>query len=806
MTNARRAPDWAGITDVFRALVPTLDSGEALRIRQGVELEAGRVQALASGPSEGASASLVLLAPVPPQGWAGSESGTWHENPQNWQAVSMTVAPGTGRVETMQLSELRSTRIGEISADLSRRVAGIREQEAVRLWNQMNRDRKRPYPRSSNTNEKPLFTVRAADMSGQGSLETMALDMQQHGVLLGSVEAAVARGVRLAEASVIRAAMAEMAPDGAGVLRACADGPVTIESYPMGNGEADGCVINAGTRSELASDVEILVTPGEFVTLGQPIARSSDPERKQDFAVTHARAILDALRDYATDFAAARTDAAFETFRSHLDPAALRMSGTLRGLSGDLYNHFNADGDAAARRNRMQAAHVLPALRTLVHEDEPVVEAIDAGRPFQQAMREVYGLSPSAVRHLRETRIEDIGIDDSSSLRVMVRGLNAIRPDHYPGRSKEVPAHRQWEAFMATWGFLESACSEMGISAEPVMAIERPLWLQGKKCEPLDITELRDSVKSFEKHVLTPIALDVLAENPAFDVSDWRASSKISDALGNRAWHGAREVLQETLLKGRSLARIGEMAERWQAEGSHIGRALAGAGEREELTWPPLTGSYASPDGSLVLSPLTSDTALREESDRMANCVGRGLYLPKCLYENVHILTVRGRDGSPISTVEVEARFREPDGTGALPPPDLSVVQHKGRKNEAAPPDAVRLVEAWVEDVRQGRVKVDGEDLQAELAARQQARGERAVVDLVGYDPSDRGVREAMFKAYAFMLPRGERGMDLDAWVEHKGLHGMMRDNLRIFDAKRRERDAEFANQRKERAQGREAA
>ena len=521
---------------------------------------------------------------------------------------------------------------------------------------------------------------------------------------------------------------------------------------------------------------EVLAPSGGDVAAGSPLLRISSSAALSNFLGRAFNAIADKELEAR---AQAQAERLAGPFLAGLDPAALEASRTDLGIRVDLYNHLAAGGDAEISKRRVQAARAVGALRELLPDLDAAKEAIDAGRPLLPALSEdVRGLDKISLRLLSKTDpaiLRAAGV----SPRDAVAALSAVRPDHHPDRG-EGPSGARWSALLRTWRCISDLASECRLDPKPLMAIEAPVWLKGEVRDPVDRIATRDAVLGFHRHVLVPLAIDALARTGARP-GDSGFPFLVSGALGERGWRGT-EILQSALLRGRTVSRMQELAKRWHAEGAAIGAVVAQKPQEEagsaSLSWEPISPPWRSPSGILV-APLVCDKDLAAESDAMDHCVGRGGYLPKCLYESTHILSLRDAAGARLSTVEVDMGDGSP-----------RVIQHRGPSNAEPCAEAKGALRDWLSACGKD-IPVDPGALSAAQDRRREQRGEHAVVELVGYDISKPRLREAMFQAYSFMLPRGERGMPLARWVEEKGIGKAVAENIREDAAVRVKESAE---------------
>lgn len=129
--------------------------------------------------------------------------------------------------------------------------------------------------------------------------------------------------------------------------------------------------------------------------------------------------------------------------------------------------------------------------------------------------------------------------------------------------------------------------------------------------------------------------------------------------------------------------------------------------QRTGPDWPALLPDLAF--GNRIITALTSPTALAIEGSMLEHCVGT--YTNRCLFESVHVLSLRDHAGHPCSTAEIILDAQGP-----------RVVQHRGRRN-SKPSAACRAAVRSLMDYLSRTETVDRESLAQALEARRQSSG-----------------------------------------------------------------------------------
>lgn len=92
-------------------------------------------------------------------------------------------------------------------------------------------------------------------------------------------------------------------------------------------------------------------------------------------------------------------------------------------------------------------------------------------------------------------------------------------------------------------------------------------------------------------------------------------------------------------------------------------------------SWQPLFEFPAELSDDVVAVVLKTQDELKQESERMAHCVG--IFLQKCFFGQCHIISLRDRSGQSLSTIEIQV--------GQDKEHTLYIIQHCTFNNEAAP-------------------------------------------------------------------------------------------------------------------------
>ncbi len=289
-----------------------------------------------------------------------------------------------------------------------------------------------------------------------------------------------------------------------------------------------------------------------------------------------------------------------------------------------------------------------------------------------------------------------------------------------------------------------------------------------------------DLAKTFGYQVLAPAILDEMSEP-----EEW-ATFFENDTLDDILRQIPRNTTSMTLVgdfivRDRSFNRIVELTREWEKNSADIIGMIAA--ERSDTHWVPLgpPATYETPEGPLTVVPLNSAAELLEEGRRLRHCVAT--YSEKCLFDIVRIVSIRDATGRSLSTVQVAFDNQT----------KWQIVQHRGARNAEPPAVAHRVVSDWLYDVRARNYPVDLKAINAERfeRSRQRRSSEGRMLILCGYDPRDEKARDTALAAWAFFLPKDERGLTYAEWVDKVGLRDRIRTAL--LDLGCRMKDPDFS-------------
>ena len=381
---------------------------------------------------------------------------------------------------------------------------------------------------------------------------------------------------------------------------------------------------------------------------------------------------LAALRTSVTERLTAEWLTSRSEFISRLDPEAVAQARAIDGLRPSSYSYLNT-ANAEIRRNRAQAMAVFPLLRPVLSTPQldAVRKDIDDGRPLIDVLAMHYQTSKAMIRVLCGVTPEDL---DHSVRQVgtLVKLLNEIPPSWWPRNP-------------ATWQqFARAANTVSRVSRHPITTATNQLWLrrsaqagyQLSESTPEDLTRLGQDIDEFMETLRR--ALYWALPDPRNLCSHMSVKRPLEIAAALKANVGLEKLGQLVLRFGdayrKAVTEFAEQAEIWRG-----------------VRWPALgDGDGVREYGEIVIRPLLTPTDLKEEGERMGNCVAS--YVEHCMKGTSQIWSVRLHDDArgdlQLSTLETRIRTH-PSGCKVL-----GVQQHKGVGNGAPTAMAWQAVRA----------------------------------------------------------------------------------------------------------------
>ena len=389
----------------------------------------------------------------------------------------------------------------------------------------------------------------------------------------------------------------------------------------------------------------------------------------------------------------------------------------------------------------MQAAAAFPLFAGKFALFPELSNAIDSRKKLLPVLRTIIGLNPGRLKRLRHVTIpppaepvtefgqrlrgvDAIGVfrdrrfslSASASLEELVSLIRNFdtnwTPDNDPdwkmfcdvaagcllplGRFLELEPSRMFDASGGRWcEFQEKLARAAGIPAGEF----------DRRRIALATADAMEAADDFSRTVILPLLLSTILEFrhplPAPDPSDVSEASRLAFSLliGNAANPGGR-----LLELARSwIARIPALLDADGDTGTCDSTCSAGKRTLPRTEWPGLASEFVASNG-LVIRNLTTLSELREESARLAHCVGR-LYVGKCLRGDSQIFSVQDRDGRvSLATLEVDPPRTNREEVARL---ELRLVQTSGYRNRKPDDSSLAACEEWLSAIKRGNLKLD---------------------------------------------------------------------------------------------------
>jgi hypothetical protein len=338
-----------------------------------------------------------------------------------------------------------------------------------------------------------------------------------------------------------------------------------------------------------------------------------------------------------------------------MDTEARRAASRSSSPTLHLYGWLCGNGSALHRERRLQASAAFPILTPWLSEAEAT---IDNGEPLAPVLCKSMGLPKSAVRHLNGVHWQR-AYDYQADARLQRTGSNrllaVLPPDYYPVTKVQWKRFGELAVLFQHWWpeHVNDAGTELGKQIRGDAAYA-------------DIEKLRD-IHDFLRAVGFDLAR---ASRPKGGCWDQIWSTGVAQAVcGNR--FSIKRLQEASDAWHRNLERINEQRDTILTRGKRRGLAPK---------WLPLTRKpFICDEGRIDW--LVTDIALLREGRLMKHCVGG--YTPHCMFERVHIGSVRAKDGGR-STVEFRTELDVRDADVRY---RALEVQHRTLRND--PPSQV---------------------------------------------------------------------------------------------------------------------
>ena len=329
-------------------------------------------------------------------------------------------------------------------------------------------------------------------------------------------------------------------------------------------------------------------------------------------------------RQALEDALASELDKGIKDFVAGLDASIVEVARATVDLRPSCYN-FLAGSGPEIRRNRIQAARLFPVLIPFLlrsREATALISAIDSGLPLIDKMVTFFGVSKSTVRHLKEVPLVIVGKEWGDRPGVLMRLISDLAPERRPTGAAE------WEQFNAVVQQIAR------LSRQPVTTASGRLQLRRAAERRYAIAETApDEVRRVSRDI--DEFFERLSEVMRWELRFFNAGSREIEFAVKRA--------TDELLTAHDIARIGQIAHRWQ---DAFLRAQGEFAEDREIWlgahWlSPIAAPVATADSLVV--PIVTASDLAEEGKAMEHCVAS--YACRCMRGESQIFSVRNHHG-----------------------------------------------------------------------------------------------------------------------------------------------------------------
>jgi hypothetical protein len=482
-----------------------------------------------------------------------------------------------------------------------------------------------------------------------------------------------------------------------------------------------------------------------------------------------------------TSWADAQAAEAWSEFISRIDPAVLDVLRRRGPATQPLVRWLAAGGDPVVAARRRQALDAYPPLGAAGgtsegrvprgdHAYRRLVRTIDDAAPLAPALGEYLGLQPAAVSALQTMRGADLRERHFAQGVIGEAARNLLRrvpADLLPGRRPRPEAQAQWAAFASIARRWNLGREHTPLRFEHLLRGEPP-WLRVRSVDEGDELEqelegIDDALGDIAGHLLSPVATEAAAQAGHRSSEAGRSWLRLDEK-----WPADAPPLQ-AIVGDRGYAVLRRLSRRWHRDLPKLQDTLAWLRVGSVTIWPPIA-STVSIDG-LSFVPLTSAVALRLEGKALRHCVGT--YAGLCAAGASHILSLRDARGRPVSTAE----FRlERDRTGRVFP---VLMQHRAASNTLPSEGSGHALEQWLNRLHIGTLKINpaavanwtknGTGARTNPNDERNGPYRRPGIAPPDYDLGKHAACDAVFLAYRYFLPGGDRLLTRAEWVEkHK--------------------------------------
>ncbi|MGA2259607.1 MAG: PcfJ domain-containing protein [Thermoguttaceae bacterium] len=432
--------------------------------------------------------------------------------------------------------------------------------------------------------------------------------------------------------------------------------------------------------------------------------------------------LLRELAKVCDDLPEIRARFAIERIAARCDPVLSELVKEDPGVRVREYNFAASGQSPSSRVNRFRWARSFAALWGL--RNEPHLRAlIDAGQPFIKPAAALLDCSATAIRRLRviEHSVADLRFRDGQYQDIGIEYLDEEQPGPGSGR------HSEWVGTLDVPLLLLDGLADLPVDKlpPPESLTSLNVAIQGGPCRDAHVRSVICS-SFYAARLLTEERQGVI--NPIFPAfrpllastkGDWGSVAHQIEDLTRAHLIGIRDfvhILADTLVLPYVL-RVNEVCNQAEVEETllssargqlalmlaarwHIGVFLrqsldwhksfgvtvgtGGDNWRKDYDWPAWFKPFRA-SNRVVIRPLCSAAALREEGALVHHCVGR--YDRECMTGWTQVFSLRTARGKRLSTLQLSARktgsgrfrFEEVQNLAAYnnPPPRAAVTAAK---------------------------------------------------------------------------------------------------------------------------------
>lgn len=410
--------------------------------------------------------------------------------------------------------------------------------------------------------------------------------------------------------------------------------------------------------------------------------------------------------------------------------------------------------DHEVGKRRYEAISAFPLIHCVASNfNNPVSTAIEEGNGLIDALSTYFEKEKSHVKLLRGITVDSISLPSAPEESRLLSILDDI--SYLIGLTPPQNGD-QWEAYFAL--LRASSSLRNTTSDDDVMdkAIKDDIAIKGDiasfsgKWDTLDLDACY-----FAQAAFSDMVQDI------YDTVFLQYHRFYTNGIGMPSVESLRKVV----IGNRRIFDIIEVAQKWRNENNLIKARMSasfplGKGQFSKKEWPQLHDYPAMMSNGVYVHSLNTKNMLTREAKNMEHCLDT--YVGKCLYSGSHIVSLREKDNTILSTAELQHDWVvDKDNKGITDTPMFAVlppgvVQHSGLGNREPPIRAQEALWEYMNKLATGAIEIEKDDLHEQKVIRadyasKYGENHRTIVE---YNPRIPQAMEQVWKEYKEFFPK----------------------------------------------------